>query len=172
MIVLGMDPGAIRCGWACLEKEGEDLSVKDSGTLGLERQPQEKYQAYKLRLIQFWLKEGRLLLNHKPTRLVTEIVPAVGGGNFVVATQSQLAAVVVTVVQVLAYQQNIPVVQVSANTVKKRIGGKHNASKAMVRKGVQEIMPETKSKDKEWKKTSDESDAFAVALTDLGYKRG
>jgi Holliday junction resolvasome RuvABC endonuclease subunit len=169
---LGIDPGAVRCGWAVLEDNPKGLLVIGSGIIGLERKEKETYQDYKLRLIRNTIREGlRLIQSLKPHHMVCEIIPAVGGGNFVVATQSHLAATVATTFLTLGMEEGLKVSQVSANTVKRKIGGTKDASKATVRKGVYELMPDMPIKE-EWKKVSDESDAYAIALYEMGYSRG
>lgn len=178
--VLGFDPGAFRMGWCVLEK-GEDTGsapkLVGSGVFGLERgsngSKKEEYQKYRLRLIEFWIEQATYLYRaYKPELVVNEIVPVVGGGNFVLATQGQLAATAITTAQAVALQQKIRVEQIGATTIKKRIGGKKNATKVGVRNGVYAIMPETKRFHSEWTKVFDCSDAFAIALTHLGYKHG
>lgn len=168
MRVLAFDPGAERCGYACLEPGPVYVG---SGINGVKREKGEKYQDYRLRLIQFWTTNtARLLRSLKPELVVTEIVPAVGGGNFVIATQSQLAAAAATVIQSIAMLNEVPVKQIGATTVKARIGGSNKATKVKVRNGVLELMPEQKVKANEWKTVFDESDAYAIALAHLGYR--
>lgn len=180
MIVLAFDPGAFRMGYAVLQQEeGESKGCKrlGSGFLGLVRESNEsgteKYQDYRMRLIDFWISETpRLLNSYKPDVVVNEIIPAVGGGNFVVATQSQLAATAITTVQTVVRQQGIKVEQLGATTVKSKIGGKKSASKAAVRNGVIKLLPETKEFKKQWTQYFDEADAHAIGLTYLGYSNG
>lgn len=174
MVVLGIDPGAVRGGWCVIKKaDTGELTRMGSGILGLERggnKSKEKYQEYRLRLIGYWCKEFPPMLDYyKPDLVVSEIVPVVGGGNFVAATQSQLAGTVATVSLAIAVLKEIPIEQLSANTVKKRIGKVKDASKVQVREGVYKLMPETKG-NKEWTKVFDEVDAHAISLTALGCR--
>jgi Holliday junction resolvasome RuvABC endonuclease subunit len=175
--VLAFDPGAKRCGWACLDDHshvGPDLA--GSGVFGLERRlngkKKEEFQKYRLRLLPFFVESvGDLIDEYAPQEIVTEIVPAVGGGNFIAATQSELAKVLVTVVQVIAYLEGIEISQVSAGTVKRNIGGKKDATKVAVRNGVFKFLPELAERKGEWTKLFDEPDAIAVGLCHLGYKQ-
>lgn len=166
-------------GWCVLESEGTKSKPPVShglGYFGLERQVNGSklpYQEYRLKLLDFWIETTpNLLESYRPDKVVSEIVPVVGGGNFVVATQSQLAIAAVTVVQVVAKQYGIPVTQIGATTVKTRIGGDKKASKVKVRNGVFKIMPELERFKKEWVKMFDVSDAVAIGLTDMGYNNG
>src|SRR2546430_284219 len=102
MKVLSLDPGSVRMGWAVLESGGEEPKKSKphyvgSGVLGLTRHSNEgkdePYQQYRLRLIDYCVLEAEYLLSfYRPDRVVSEIVPVVGGGNFVAATLSQLAS--------------------------------------------------------------------------------
>lgn len=174
MKLLAFDPGAKRCGFALVEDSNDGPIWNGSGILGLDRSSDEKFQEYRLRLIKYWtIEAAKLFKAYRPDAMVNEIIPAVGGGNFIVATQSHLAAAAITVITAVAYQNKIPVSQIGATTVKKNIGGSNKATKIQVRNGVYNLMPDLKNKRKDkWKKVYDESDACAIALTKLGYKNG
>lgn len=173
MRILGIDPGAKRLGWAVIES-GEPLKEVDVGISGLERhvngKDKEKYQEYRLRLIEYWMGEVYSLFKYEPDKLVNEIVPSVGGGNFIAATQSQLASAALTVIQCEAIRLEIPIVEFGATTVKKMVGGTGKATKVQVRNGVYDALPSTERFRKEWVEVHDASDACAIALTGLGYK--
>lgn len=101
---------------------------------------------------------------------MNEIIPAPQGSNFGALAQMNLAATVITTIQSIAYMLKLEVHQIAANKVKNKIGGSGNASKVKVRNGVYTILPETKTlTTNNWSKVFDESDAFAVGLTYLGY---
>jgi Holliday junction resolvasome RuvABC endonuclease subunit len=173
MRVIGIDPGAERLGWAVVESGATPKEVA-VGIYGLKRHGNEKkepYHEYRLRLIEYWRVRAEELLNSfKPDIMYNEIVPVVGGGNFVAATQSQLASTALTVLQLEAFRQGIEVKQIGANTVKKNIGGGKKATKVKVRNGVYRLLPTTERFKKEWVKVHDSSDACAIALCGLGYK--
>lgn len=179
MIILSFDPGAERMGYAVLEQDkNKDIKKLGYGQLGVTRQrnkqnKQEAYHDYRMKVIDFWLAEAPILINSfSPDIIVNEIVPVVGGGNFVVATQSQLASTAITIVQAVAKQNGIPVEQIGATTVKAKIGGGKKATKVAVRNGVFKIMPELEVHKKEWTKVFDISDAFAIGFTYLGCDNG
>jgi Holliday junction resolvasome RuvABC endonuclease subunit len=177
MRVLAVDPGAEKGGWCCLEAgDVEPLYVQS----GLERFPRSDrdFQVYRGLLIERWVYWCKTLMyDLDPDVVVTETVPAVGGGNFVVAAQSYLAHAQITVIHSLANLYGYPVVQVGATTVKARIGLSKKASKVQVRNGVYDLMPWSEQNMKDsWKemfrnREYDECDAFAIALTHLGYDR-
>lgn len=177
MKVLGFDPGATRCGWACisLDAENKDVIEHGSGVFGLKRNyngsKAEPYQEYRLRLIDFWIRNGKHLLNdYQPDVVIGETVPPTGTGNVAGNIQRTLAATSFTVVVVLARQDSVAVEQIGATSVKTRIGGSKKASKVAVRNGVYKIVPATERFHKEWVSIFDRSDAYAVALCKLGFR--
>lgn len=173
MRILAFDPGAKRCGWSVLEEAESKPAFLyiDSGIAGIVRGKKEAYQEYRLRLVNYWvIKTETLLTRYEPDHIIAEIVPAVGGGNFVVATQSQLALCVVTTIQAVAVWEGIEFSQVAAGKVKRNIGGVKDASKAKIRNQVLDIFPGLADRRKEWMKTFDEPDAIAIGLHKLGYK--
>lgn len=168
-MILALDPGAERMGYAFLD---EGPTYIESGIYRCPRQKDEKYQTYKIRLEEFWSVEALPLLTRHPiTTIVNEIVPAVGGGNFVVATQSELTKTAITAVHVIAFMNGVGVRQVAANKVKLSVTGNSAATKVGVRNGVIEALPELANKKSSWLKEFDEPDAIAIGLTWLGYRK-
>jgi Holliday junction resolvasome RuvABC endonuclease subunit len=171
--VLAYDSGAERMGWAVLEGDGETAPTYINS--GIERFARGKkaFQLYKLNLIEHWtVVAPAQFVYYKPDAIVCETLPAVGGGSFVAATQSELAKASITTVMAMAYERDYPVYQLAAVTVKKQIGGKPNASKVQVRNGAIGLLPVLEPRKFEWtdaKKTMDEPDAIGVGLTHLGY---
>lgn len=175
MKVLGVDPGAIRMGFGCVSLGDESKDPVDEGSdiFGLKRERNESkdepFHKYRLRLIDYWIQQApEVLERYRPDLVVGEIVPVVGGGNFVAATQSQLATTAVTVFYVVTRQNGIPVEQMGATSIKARIGGSKKATKVAVRNGVFSFLPETERFRDEMKKVFERSDAYGVALTKLG----
>lgn len=174
--ILAFDPGAERMGWAVIRgtfgrHRDNPPEWLDSGIIALPRNEQD-FQPYKLRLIKHVQSRVNVILSwhHDIDEVTSEIVPAVGGGNFVAATQSHLAHTAVTVAQTVALEHDLQIFQVGATTVKKDIGGSGKATKVRVRNGVYHFFPFLKeSRGEEWKKIHDESDAIAIGLTHLGY---
>lgn len=159
-MILSVDPGAERMGWALFDKNGTYLN---SGIWRFPKKEGEAFQEYRLRLEkeatecfkQFFAREAVNLL-------VNEIVPAVGGGNFAVAGQSYLANVALACLHSVAYANNVRIIQIGATTVKVRVAGKKTASKVALRNAVIENHPELQPRKKDWTKEFDEPDAIAV----------
>lgn len=190
MRVLALDPGAERMGWCVLE--GERVTRKNqfenkppvelgADVFKLERgrnegsEEKEAFQNYRLRLIEAATEFAfERIQEFSPDVVVGETVPAIGGGNFRGgAVQSQLAETSLTTCFVVARIFDVDVAQVGATSVKARIGGSNRATKVRVRNGVTRIMPQiVRLTDKTLRKlpdVKDQSDAFGVGLTYLGY---
>jgi len=177
--VFAVDPGAERLGWAVLDGCKGDFKLVDSGILALPREKRkngfdkdEEFQVYKLRLINnTTIKVAGLFHRYLPTVLVSETVPAVGGGSFIAATQSELAKTAITVFQAFAFSSGLLVFQIGATTIKKRVAGAKDATKAKVRNGVIEVFPEVKeslTKETTGKKPVwDRSDGIATGIAHL-----
>lgn len=173
MRVLAFDPGALRCGWAIVSEGQGKYEYHDSGIYGLDRldSPKEPYQQYRLRLIKYWAHTSSwLYADNWVDGVVSEIIPAVGGGNFGADTQGKLAATVQTVIETMAHWAHLSIWQLAAVTVKKQVTGVGRATKPKVRDGVLTMLPELESRRKEWTGKDavwDEVDALAVGLAYL-----
>jgi len=178
-IVLGIDPGAQRAGWAFTQEVDGERRYLGSGVCSLPRKQNEPYQQYRSRLVTFWASNFADIADHlddlhvehgdPDVRIVFEIVPAIGfqsGG----AVQSQLAQVVVTVCQALCEEWEWPYEQLSATTVKQRATGYGDATKVQVRNAVLSVFPELEPRKKELTSTADEADAIAISLVGGGYR--
>ena len=173
MKVLALDPGALRMGWACVSHTDNQYTLIASGVYGLERPEGEAFQLYRRRLIAHWCRHFPIWLEQlEPDQVVSEVIPAVGGGNFVAATQSELAKTVVTTCQVIAHFKDVPWGEWAANTVKKNLTGSGKATKVAVRNAVISVFPELEPRKKELTEVADESDAIGIALVAMGYKYG
>lgn len=171
MRILAIDPGAERCGWAIMEGVTCKPWVVESGVMRCHRGDKEPFQEYRLRLEEHAAQYFDELLEHrKPDWVVNEVVPAVGGGNFVVATQSYLANCVATTFHNCAFKQGIDVNQISARTVQAKVGIKGRTgkvSKAGVRNGVVDKLPDLRKYvgDSAW--PWDRWDAIAIGLASM-----
>lgn len=173
---MSFDPGAERCGWGVLDREEDTLTYVASGIITTPRD-KEAFQKYRLRLIaNLQVAVRHLITTYNPTHVANEIVPPVTtapgksiGGTFASnGVQAQLAGTAVTTLQAVAIGQGLPVVQISAATVKTTVGGSKTASKVQVRNGVYERFPAIKDENwSEWVKVHDESDACAVGIVAL-----
>jgi Holliday junction resolvasome RuvABC endonuclease subunit len=164
-------------GWGCIDvdtpgvEDEENPRYVDSGIFGISRADDESWQDYKLKLTEFHTERAVYLVTiYEPDALVSEIIPAIGGHNFKAATQEQLAQAAISGVHAVAFICGVPVYQIAANTVKKRIGGAGGATKVKVRNGVMTLLPVLQPRKKEWVKIFDEPDGIAVGLAWSGYE--
>lgn len=184
MRALGIDPGAVRLGYAVVDRNGDSYSLIKSGIVSVPRRDDELFQAYRLRVIRHWVDtEYRMAWSDDDSfcgfldwpeldLIVSEILPGVGGGNFVGSVEVAKAAM--TALQAVHWiqRQEVEWQQVGASTVKKNVvGTAKKATKVQVRNAVQEVFPELKERKWEVDLYADETDAIAVALTGLGYKK-
>lgn len=187
MRVLGLDPGALRLGYALVERNEDSFKLVASGITGLEQRENEKFQAFRRRIINYWSDTDSFTWlmsaygNHHPVDLIaSEIVPAVGSGNFIQATQSELVKVTIACLQTMheIYQPHIKWKEISSSSVKKAVFGsaknaankKNTVTKVNMRDAVMSVFPELKERTWMDDLLPDEIDAIAVALATLGYK--
>lgn len=168
--VLGIDPGALRLGWACIDADGDDYVLAGSGIMGLERYEKEPFAHYRMKLIHYWVKEFAKLDVMNASEWYIERLPAVGGGNFIAATQSELAKTALTVIEALAHLHDRRVIELESSHIKSRLTGNGNATKVRVRNEVIQVFPELWPRKKELTDVADESDAIGIALVGAGYK--
>lgn len=161
MRILAIDPGAERCGYAVFD----DNELVVSGILDAPRDG-EDFQPYRMALEERTVVYFDMLFSkYRPDLAVNEIIPAVGGGNFAVATQSYLANCVCTTFHNCAFIHGVKVIQVSARSVQARIavrGKSKKITKVQVRNGVLERLPHLRPRIKEL--VADETDAIAIGL--------
>jgi crossover junction endodeoxyribonuclease RuvC len=67
MIILGIDPGIARCGWAIIETRGSQLVAKDYGCIET-----QSSMEVSLRLSEIYRKITKLIKKHSPDALVLE----------------------------------------------------------------------------------------------------
>lgn len=169
---MAIDPGALRLGYSMISRlDTSSYVLHESGVIGLTRNDKEAYAAYRHRLIDFWMEKFPDLIKDVDL-IVSEQVPAVGGGNFIAATQSELVKAVVTTCQVIAKQQGVPWREIAGSTIKKQLTGNGRATKVGVRNAVIGVFPELEPRKKELTVVADESDAIGIGLVGLGFRKG
>lgn len=168
MYSIGIDPGAERCGVACVGREGDDYEYVWSDVLGVQRGDHEDYGDYRRRLIEYWLRP-KIFLSKTVSEsiVVNERLPAIHSrGQF--STQPLLAQVALTCIHFYLTERGISWKEIGANTVKKNVTGKSTATKVSVRNGVIKVFPELEQYKKDW--PADRWDAIAIALAGVKYK--
>ena len=159
-IILAIDPGSRFCGWALFNSESNEII--DSG---VDKFDSKKFDAIdRLTILEdLWshrLRDGELngkmLLSQFPPNFIA-IERQFSTGN----SADAILAVASFIIRRIARKFNLRCLEVSAMTVKKRVVGKGNVSKQVVREFLQLKYPEIKFI------SDDHSDAVAVALATI-----
>jgi crossover junction endodeoxyribonuclease RuvC len=157
LIVLGIDPGLNRTGYAVLEYNGKGRQLREAGVLNT---VETDTLGPRLKSIYQGLED--IISEFKPDTMVVE--------NLYSHYSHPLTAVIMGhargIVLLAAAQRNIPVACYAATRVKKSITGNGRASKEQVQRSIQSIM-----KLKNPPEPFDVTDAIAIALCHIeGYQ--
>ena len=139
---LGVDPGMVRLGLGCIDRDSEG-NVKFV-THGLISNPRTEpvYNTYLNRSIQQVIQGFSAFVNMiQPTIIVAEKVPPGKLGR-----NSELVIAAITTCKVISCQKNIPWLDLAANTVKKTTTGDGLANKTKIRNVVFELFPQVKER--------------------------
>lgn len=168
MRVIGIDPGAERCGIASLELVEGGYFYEWSDVWGLHREDGESYGNYRKRLITYWVHMPNLLEAHEEEFIVVnERLPAMHTRSQF-STQPLLSQVALACIHFWMQERGYHWREIGANTVKKAVTGNAKASKVTVRNGVITALPQLVEYKKAW--PADRWDAIAIALAGAKYK--
>jgi Holliday junction resolvasome RuvABC endonuclease subunit len=164
--IIGVDPGAVRCGFSIIQFDLDEDTEKfsnpvylDSGHFGLRRDEDETYSQYKSRLITNAIDVFQdKIEEHDPDLFVFEFMPITNSGA--AGGQRLLAFVVAVAGQVISELNGVYWTEITATTVKKQMTDSGTAKKTAVKNAVLEVFPELQSR----KFLADETDAIAVPL--------
>lgn len=150
MIILGIDPGIARCGWAVIEKEKLKIKSEKFGCIETSKNtnPQE-------RLVYIYEQICALIKKHKPDALAIEELFFTSNAKTAFKVGEARGVIILA-----AAMQKIPVFSYTPLQVKIAVTGYGNADKAQVGRMIKAIL-----KLKEMPKLDDTVDAIAVALT-------
>jgi len=165
MRLLSIDPGFKRFGY-CIFDEG--TVIKKHGVYSTrERKKEEKYQEYlNSGIYDMYHWFGDLLEENNITRVISEIVPPISNkGNFGVSPQVPLVLSVMAVCKVMAYEDELEWIDISARSVKNVLTGDSSVSKAIIRRLVIDQYPEIVQGRKLTDIPFDETDAIAVGMS-------
>ena len=149
-LILGIDPGYGRVGYALLKENGNDFEVLDYGCFETSKD-KSSYD----RLNSIYDKVVELIKSHHPT--VVSLEEIFFGRNVTTAFDVGKAH---GVVQLAASQSHIPVIYYTPAHVKISVSGFGKADKTQIQKMVKSILHP-----KEIPKPDDAADALAIALT-------
>ncbi len=150
MIIMGVDPGFARVGWAIIEHKASRIMPKAYGCIET-----EKTETLQNRLMIMHSAIQTLIKRFSPDCMsVEELYFATNAKTAINVGQAR------GVILLAAAQRNVPVVSYSPLTVKRTICGDGKADKSQIGRMVTKIL-----KLKEIPKPDDTADALAIALT-------
>lgn len=149
MIILGIDPGSINCGYSILEVEKRQIIAAGSGTIKV-----GNILALNKKIEIIYNKICDVIEQYKPNHIAIESI--FFGKN---VRSAIVLGHVRGVILLAASQFNLKLFEYSPREVKRSVVGNGNASKTQVKYMVSKIL-EMKLQPK----TYDEADAIAVAL--------
>ena len=156
MIIMGIDPGTARVGWAAIEVIGSNTRALSFGCVTTPVQ-----NTSEMRLLTVHKELTKILLAYKPVNLAIEdLFFATNAKTVIPVAQAR------GVILLACAQQHVPVVSYSPPAVKLTITGDGKADKTQVTRMVIKLLHLAKPP-----KPDDTADALAIALTHVySYK--
>lgn len=150
MIIIGIDPGTARVGWAALEVSGGSIRPISYGciTTPVGHSPQQRLLTIHKELI-------KILVKFRPNSVALEDLFFATNAKTVIPVGQARGVILLA-----SAEQGIPVVSYSPRGVKLAIAGDGTADKAQVTRMVMRILHLAKPP-----KPDDTADAIAIALT-------
>lgn len=153
--IIGIDPGLLHTGWAIIEVAGSSRKYIASGVI----LPPTKME-FSQRLAYIFNGINELCEKFQPNECAIEII-FVNNNSKTTLLLGHARAAAITAVAV----KDIPVFEYEPNKVKKALTGMGHADKDQIYKMLSILLPDAHPK------TSDESDAIAIALTHSNTSR-
>lgn len=153
--ILGIDPGLLHTGWAIVDVAGSTRKYVASGVI----LPPTKIPLPE-RLAYIFNGVSEICENFEPNECSIEII-FVNKNSKTTLLLGHARAAAITAVAV----KNIPIFEYEANKIKKALTGVGHADKDQIYKMLSILLPTAHPK------TSDESDAIAIALTHANTSR-
>lgn len=153
--ILGIDPGLLHTGWAIIDVAGTSRKYIASGVI----LPPVKIDLSE-RLIFIFNEVSKICEEFKPNECGIEVIFVNKNGKTTLLLAQARAAAIVAIAN-----KNIPVFEYEPNKVKKALACTGHADKEQIYKMLSILLPVAHPK------TSDESDAIAIALTHANTSR-
>lgn len=150
MIIIGIDPGTARVGWAAIKESGSKISALSYGciTTPVQQSPEK-------RLLTIHKELTKIFTTYKPQSLALEDLFFATNAKTVIPVGQARGVVLLA-----AAQKDIPVISYAPRAVKRAIAGDGMADKTQVTRMVMRILHlDTPPK------PDDTADALAIALT-------
>ena len=153
--IIGIDPGLVHTGWGVIDSEGNERRYVASGVI----LPKAK-DALPRRLAFIFDELGKVVDLWTPTECAIEITFVNKNPATTLLLGHARAAAILA-----AATKGIPIAEYEPNKIKKAIAAAGHADKTQVDKMVRILLPAARPK------SSDESDALAIALAHANYSR-
>lgn len=153
--ILGIDPGLLHTGWSIIDVVGSSRKYVASGVI----LPPTKIDLSE-RLSFIFNNVSKLCDDFQPNECGIEVIFVNKNGKTTLLLAQARAAAIVAVAN-----KNIPVFEYEPNKVKKALACTGHADKEQIYKMLSMLLPMAKPK------SSDESDAIAIALTHANTSR-
>ena len=150
MIVLGIDPGSVICGYGVIEKKKNSLHVIEYGVV----KAKKAHEELPLRLKEIYQRLLKVIERTKPEAAAFETTFYSKNAQSLLKLEHARASAILAVTM-----NNTPVSEYSPREVKKSVTGKGSASKEQV-----QFMVKTLLNIKETPEFYDVTDALAVAI--------
>jgi crossover junction endodeoxyribonuclease RuvC len=149
MVVLGIDPGSINCGFALIASKGRGVELIESGILTFDTSTD-----FPKRVGEIYLKMKALIAELKPDSLSFESLILTKSPTSAIKLAQARGAMFAAAAEV----GNFPIFEYAPNEIKQCIAGHGHADKAAMLKAVNFFIRDFRPKG------HDESDALAIAL--------
>lgn len=157
MIIFGVDPGSVNCGYGVINENKNKVELIEYGVIHAKKKESELPQRIQL----IFEKIQSKIITTKPDAFIIESVFfSKNVQSLVKLTHARAAAIIA------ATNNNIPVFEYSPNEIKKSVTGKGKAGKEQV-----QFMVKTLLDIKETPDLFDATDALAAAITHH-YRKG
>lgn len=150
MIIMGIDPGVARVGWAVIQPNGQNISPIAYGCIET-----EKDRSLEIRIEEVYDEISKLMTSYHPDSLAIEDLFFSSNAKTAIAVGQSRGVVLLA-----AAKHDLPVVSYSPLAVKRTITGDGNADKKQVSHMVVLTL-----KMRATPKLDDTTDALAIAMT-------
>ncbi len=150
MIILGVDPGSVLCGYGVVEHTGRNISLVEYGVIEAKR----RHTDFNQRLKEIFSRLNSVIERTNPDAAALEALFYSKNAQSLIKLSHARAAAILAVTN-----NNIPIIEYSAREVKKSVAGRGSASKEQVQYMVRNLLSI-----EETPQFFDATDALAIAI--------
>ncbi|HOM04422.1 MAG TPA: crossover junction endodeoxyribonuclease RuvC [Candidatus Kapabacteria bacterium] len=150
MIILGVDPGSVLCGYGVVEHNGRNIALVEYGVIEAKR----RHQDFNQRLKEIFSRLNSVIDRTNPDAAAFEALFYSKNAQSLIKLSHARAAAILAVTN-----NDIPIIEYSAREIKKSVTGRGSASKEQVQFMVRNLLSI-----EETPQFFDATDALAVAI--------